>query len=235
MQLGMEVREREQMEEALRERETHLRTLIRTIPDLVWLKDQKGIYLFCNSRFESFFGAKKKDIIGRLAGGVAHDLNNLLSPILGYGEMLLDDFGPNDSRRKKVDQIVQAGLQARDLVRQLLAFSRKQPLEYKPVDMNQAITRFEKLMRRTIREDIEIKLILSPDIQIVMADIGQVEQVIMNLAVNAADAMPEGGRLTIETGRGFIKQQDLGAIDQGPHQINALLFSTAEGGWKCIP
>ena len=142
--------------------------------------------------------AQKVESIGRLAGGVAHDLNNLLTPILGYSEMLLKDFDPSDTRREPMNEILQAGFRARDLVRQLLAFSRKQTMEYKQVDMNQAVTLFEKLLRRTIREDIEIEIIPSPDIPPVMADIGQIEQVIMNLAVNAQDAMTEGGHLTIE-------------------------------------
>lgn len=148
---------------------------------------------------EQYHQIQKMESIGRLAGGVAHDLNNLLTPILGYSEMLLYDFGPEDSRKRKVEQIVQAGFRARDLVQQLLAFSRKQPLEFRPVDMNKAITGFEKLIRRTIREDIEIKTNLTPDTHIVMGDIGHIEQVIMNLAVNAADAMPQGGCLTIQT------------------------------------
>jgi PAS domain S-box-containing protein len=147
---------------------------------------------------ERYYRAQKVESIGRLAGGVAHDLNNLLSPILGYGEMLLDDLDPGDERRESVDEILRAGFRARDLVQQLLAFSRKQTLEYRPVDMGEAVTEFEKLLRRTIREDVEIRILPSPDIPMVMADIGQMEQVIMNLAVNAADAMPEGGILTIE-------------------------------------
>lgn len=142
---------------------------------------------------------QKMESIGRLAGGVAHDLNNLLTPILGYGELLLEGLGPDGKQREFADEIVRAGLQARGLVRQLLAFSRKQTLEYKPVNLNKAVAGFEKLLRRTIREDIEIEIIRSPDIHTVMADIGQIEQVIMNLAVNAADAMPDGGTLTIET------------------------------------
>jgi PAS domain S-box-containing protein len=148
---------------------------------------------------EQYHRAQKVESIGRLAGGVAHDLNNLLSPILGYGEMLLDDLGPEDERRESVDEILRAGFRARDLVRQLLAFSRKQTLEYRPVDMGEAVRRFERLLRRAIREDIEIRIIPSPSIPTVMADIGQMEQVIMNLAVNAGAAMPEGGVLTIET------------------------------------
>jgi PAS domain S-box-containing protein len=143
--------------------------------------------------------AQKVEAIGRLAGGVAHDLNNLLSPIIGYGEMLLDDLNARDARRDAVKQIVHAGMRASDLVRQLLAFSRKQVLDFKAVDINGTIQGFEKLLRRTIREDIGIKTILSPNIRPVMADIGQIEQILMNLAVNAADAMPKGGHITIET------------------------------------
>ncbi|MCP4694130.1 MAG: PAS domain S-box protein [Desulfobacterales bacterium] len=143
--------------------------------------------------------AQKVESIGRLAGGVAHDLNNLLSPILSYGEMLQEDLEPGDSRWMFAGQILRAGFRARDLVRQLLAFSRKQTLEYRPVDLNKAVAGFEKLMRRTIREDIEIEIVPSPHIPLIMADIGQIEQVIMNLAVNAQDAMPGGGRLSIET------------------------------------
>ena len=151
--------------------------------------------------------AQKVEAIGRLAGGVAHDLNNLLSPILGYGEILLDDLGPNDGHRQPVNEIVQAGFRARDLVRQLLAFSRKQTLEYMPVDMNRVIENFYQLLRRTIREDIEIQIRPSSDLQTVMADSGQIELVIMNLAVNAADAMPQGGRLTIETAAADLDEE----------------------------
>ena len=143
--------------------------------------------------------AQKLESLGRLAGGVAHDLNNLLSPILGYSELLLDDFAMHDQRKEKLEQINMAGIRARDLVRQLLAFSRKQTLEFKSVNINKVLTDFGKLLQRTIREDIELSICQSPIMKPVMADIGQIEQVIMNLALNAADAMPEGGKLTIET------------------------------------
>ena len=147
---------------------------------------------------------QKVESIGRLAGGVAHDLNNLLSPILGYSELLRDELDSEDSRRESVDEIMSAGLRARDLVRQLLAFSRKQILEFKALDLNKVTAGLEKLLRRTIREDIEMVFKLSSDAQMVMADIGQIEQVIMNLSVNASDAMPEGGLLTIETSRVYL-------------------------------
>ena len=143
--------------------------------------------------------AQKLEAIGRLAGGIAHDLNNLLSPILGYSEMLLFESATDDPRKGALEQIIKACKGARDLVRQLLAFSRKQALEYKSIDINEALVGFEKLLRSMIREDIEIEIVRSTPIRSIKADIGQIEQVIMNLAVNATDAMPAGGKLTIET------------------------------------
>lgn len=148
--------------------------------------------------------------IGRLAGGGAHDLNNLLSPILGYSELLSEGFDARDSRKIYVDQILHAGLRARDLVHQLLAFSRKQALEYQNINLNDVILRFEKLLRRTIREDVDIKMTLFPGLGNVWADIGQIEQVLMNLAVNAQDAMPGGGTLHIETDQVLLDDQDKG-------------------------
>lgn len=145
------------------------------------------------------FQTQKVEAIGRLTGGIAHDLNNLLSPILGYGELLLFDGQVNDSQRERLKQIIKAGNGARDLVQRLLAFSRKQVLDYKPLDLNVILSEFLKLLRRTIPENIEIKLIQSSSIPNIMADKGQIEQVIMNLAVNATDAMPHGGELVIET------------------------------------
>lgn len=142
---------------------------------------------------------RRVEAIGRLAGGVAHDLNNLLTPVLLYAEMLLDDFSPGDDRKRSVNEILSAGIRARDLVGQLLAFSRKQSLESKPLNINKILAGFGKLLRRTIREDILIDMILGSVDKLVMADVGQLEQVIMNLCINAQDAMPEGGRLTLTT------------------------------------
>jgi len=174
---------------------------------------------------------QKVEAIGQLAGGVAHDLNNLLSPVLGFTEMLLDDTAVGDPRRESLEQVMKAGMGARDLVRQLLAFSRKQTLEYAPLDLNTVIAGFEKLLRRTLREDIVVKLVQSPDIPSVMADVGQIEQVIMNLAINAADAMPDGGCLTIETqlvdlDQDYVREHP-GAVP-GPHVM--LVFSDTGHG-----
>ncbi len=174
---------------------------------------------------ELLLQSQKIEAIGQLAGGIAHDLNNLLSPIIGYGEILQTQLGDRDPRHKAVDAILSAGLRARDLVRQLLAFSRKQTLVFKPVNINQTIEGFQKLLRRTIREDITIEIILAPRIQPVMADAGQIEQIIMNLAVNAADAMPDGGRLTIETAMVELDAAYAAAhpsVSPGPHLMLAV-------------
>ncbi len=150
--------------------------------------------------------SQKMEAVGRLAGGVAHDLNNLLSPIIAYGELLIDGLAPDDRRWQAVNGIFEAGLRARELVRQLLVFGRKQPLDVKPVDLNRTIAAFEKLLRRTIRENIEIRIMLAQGIPAILADAGQIEQIIMNLAVNGQDAMKNGGLLTIETGEAYLDE-----------------------------
>ena len=148
---------------------------------------------------EQFRHAQKMEAVGRLSGGVAHDFNNLLNVILGYGELLLRDLGQQERYRKRLDPIMHAALRAADLTRQLLAFSRKQVLEPKILSCNAVILDAEKMLRRLIGEDIDLQTILTSEDPMVKADPGQLEQVIMNLAVNARDAMPNGGMLTIET------------------------------------
>jgi PAS domain S-box-containing protein len=148
---------------------------------------------------EQYHQAQKVESIGRLAGGVAHDLNNLLTPVLGYGQLMCNDFEEGDKRKGYLKQIMRASERARDLVGQLLAFSRKQTLQYNPLDINSVIRKFSELLRRTIREDVALIFDLQGDIKTVEADVGQIEQVLMNLSVNAADAMPDGGELTFAT------------------------------------
>jgi len=150
--------------------------------------------------------AQKMEAVGRLAGGVAHDFNNMLSPILGYAEMLLADLPSDDPRRRQVQQIKKAAERSRDLTRQLLAFSRKQVLELKVVDLQEIVRSMERLLRHTLRENIELETVISCSSCKVVADVGQIEQILLNLAVNAQDAMPDGGRLTIEVAGG--KQED---------------------------
>jgi PAS domain S-box-containing protein len=143
--------------------------------------------------------AQRMESIGRLAGGVAHDFNNLLSIILGYGEIILEDLDREHPHREPLEQIYQAGIRARALTRQLLAFGRKQVLETRIMDLNNVVTGFEKLLRRLIGEHIQLELTLTAEPLPVRADITQLEQVLMNLAVNARDAMGNGGTLIIET------------------------------------
>src|SRR5205809_3987276 len=142
--------------------------------------------------------AQKMEAVGRLAGGVAHDFNNLLTVITSYSDLLLEDLGPDDPKRDDVGQIRQAAEGAAALTRQLLAFSRQQVLEPKVLDLKATVAATEKLLKRLIGEDVQLTTFLAPDLGVVKADPGQIEQIIINLAVNARDAMPTGGRLTIE-------------------------------------
>ena len=183
-----------------------------------------------NARLEEQYRQSQKvEAIGRLAGGVAHDMNNLLTPIIGYGEMLVADFGPDDRRRQALAQIVEAGYRSRDLVRQLLAFGRKQTLEYKPLDLNKTIEGFQKLLRRTIREDIALKIIPAAGLPTIKADIGQIEQVLMNLSVNAQDAMPKGGRLTLETAMAEI-DENYAAVHPGMQAGHYVMMAISDTG-----
>jgi PAS domain S-box-containing protein len=143
--------------------------------------------------------AQKMEAVGRLAGGIAHDFNNLLMVISGYSEFLLERLGTDSTLRGHAQEIANAAERATSLTRQLLAFSRKQMLAPKIVDLNGVVTENVKMLTRLIGEDIDLVMVPGPDIGAVKADPGQIEQVIMNLAVNARDAMPHGGKLTIET------------------------------------
>ncbi len=150
---------------------------------------------------------RKMEAIGRLAGGVAHDFNNLLSPILGYSEMAMLNIDQGVPLYGHLKQINQAGERAADLTRQLLAFSRKQVLEMTQVNLNVLITNFEKMLRRMIGEDVELHIGLAPSPGPIKADKSQIEQILMNLAVNARDAMPNGGTLSIETSNMYLDEQ----------------------------
>ncbi len=143
--------------------------------------------------------AQKMEAIGRLAGGIAHDFNNLLMVISGYSEFLLEYLAPGAQLRTPVQEIANAAQRATSLTGQLLAFSRKQMLAPRVINLNSVVTENVKMLNRVIGEDIELKMIRGADLGAVKADPGQVEQVIMNLAVNARDAMPYGGKLIIET------------------------------------
>ena len=146
---------------------------------------------------EQLLHSQKMDAIGRLAGGLAHDFNNLITAINGFSDLLLMNLHRGDPLRHHVDEIKKAGQRAASLTRQLLAFSRKQVLQPKVLDLNRVVSDMDQMLRRLIGEDIELETNLAPDLWCVKADPGQIEQVIMNLVVNARDAMPEGGKLLI--------------------------------------
>lgn len=155
--------------------------------------------------------SQKMEAVGRLAGGVAHDFNNLLTAISGYAELGLEGLGSEHPAYGHLVHIASAGERAADLIRHLLAFSRQQTLQPKVLDLNTVVAEFENLIRRTIGEDVELVTSLAPQLGRVKADPGQMEQVLMNLAVNARDAMPSGGRLTIETANAELDDHDAGS------------------------
>jgi two-component system, cell cycle sensor histidine kinase and response regulator CckA len=142
--------------------------------------------------------AQKLEAIGRLAGGIAHDFNNLLSVILSYAELIREDLEPGEPLRADVEEIHKAGVRAAELTRQLLAFSRQQPLQLEVLDPGHILTSAEKMLRRLLGEDVVLTILAQHQIWKIRADRSQLEQVLMNLVVNARDAMPRGGKLTIE-------------------------------------
>jgi PAS domain S-box-containing protein len=150
-------------------------------------------------RQKEFFAAQKMEAIGRLAAGVAHDFNNLLTVVTGYCGILLGHFREEDPLYEGISEIAKASDRAIGLTRQLLAFSRKQVLQPRVLDLNTIVADMDRMLRRLIGEDIDLVTLLAPNLGAVNADPGQIEQVIMNLAINARDAMPKGGKLTIDT------------------------------------
>ncbi len=148
---------------------------------------------------EQFIQSQKMEAIGRLAGGIAHDFNNLLTVINSYSIFAIEDLREGDPMRDDIQMILRAGQRATTLTRQLLAFSRKTPMDIKVLDLNEVIGDLDKMLTRLIGEDVDIRLVLAKELGRIKADVAQVEQVLVNLAVNARDAMPEGGTLTIET------------------------------------
>jgi signal transduction histidine kinase/ActR/RegA family two-component response regulator len=146
-----------------------------------------------------FHHAQKMEAIGQLAGGVAHDFNNLLTVIRSYGDLLMQDFLPGSQQCDDIEQILKATDAASALTKQLLAFGRQQMVKLEVIDLNAIIEQLDKMLRRLLGDDIEYATVLEHDVSRVEADVGQIQQILMNLAVNARDAMPSGGKLTVET------------------------------------
>jgi signal transduction histidine kinase/ActR/RegA family two-component response regulator len=174
---------------------------------------------------EQFLQAQKMEAVGQLAGGVAHDFNNILTAILGLSEFLLQNPGDKETMSADITEIKTAAQRAAVLTRQLLAFSRQQVLKPRILDLSVTIAEMDKMLRRVLNENIDLKTVVSPRLAAVKADPGQIEQVLMNLVVNARDAMPNGGRLTIELAnveltKDYVKEH-LGA-SEGPHVMLAV-------------
>ncbi len=173
------------------------------------ISDRKAAEEALRQSEEQLRHAQKMEAIGQLAGGIAHDFNNLLTSVLGHAELILAELHPGSSMLEDVEGIREAGLRAAALTRQLLAFSRKQVLEPRSLDVNAVVVGVGKMLRRLIGEDVELVTDLDPALGSVRADPGQIEQVVLNLAVNARDAMPEGGRLVISTRNRELSAEEL--------------------------
>jgi two-component system, cell cycle sensor histidine kinase and response regulator CckA len=172
--------------------------------------------------------SQKIEAVGQLAGGIAHDFNNLLTAITGYTELLLSSLAADDPLRSHAEQVRRSAQRAASLTQQLLAFSRRQVLEPKTLNLNEVISGIEEMLRRLIGEHIELRTRRAPDLWPVRADPGQLEQAIMNLVVNARDAMPGGGRLSIETGNAELDPAYAGAhmpIEPGDYAMVAVTDS----------
>jgi PAS domain S-box-containing protein len=174
---------------------------------------------------EALLQSQKMEGIGRLAGGIAHDFNNLLTAIVGYAEFAEASLSPEDPVAADVEQIIRAANRAAELTSQLLAFARKQMIEPRVLNLNDLVLRMDKLLRRLIGEDVELIARPAPDLGLVKVDPGQFEQILINLAINARDAMPGGGKLTIETRNVFLGADDIRQYPEvipGPHVLLAI-------------
>ena len=178
---------------------------------------------------KEFFAAQKMEAIGRLAAGVAHDFNNLLTVIVGYSSLILAGMSESDPRYAEVCEIDKAGEMAATLTRQLLAFCRKRVLEPKVLNINSIVSDMRRMLRRLIGEDFELVTVLDPALGSIKADPGHVEQVVMNLAVNARDAMKKGGKLTIETANVEFDAADTGRHVAVPPGAYVMLTMTDTG------
>jgi two-component system cell cycle sensor histidine kinase/response regulator CckA len=214
----------------LRKNGTHVPALVSVLPldsshflaVVTDLTERKRTEAALASLEEQLRQAQKMEAVGRLAGGIAHDFNNLLSVILSYTELLLLDLGDRDPMREDIEQIHRAGERAAALTRQILTFSRRRFVAPKVIDLNTVLADMDKILRRTIGEDVELTLLAASAIGLVRVDPSSIEQVVMNLAVNARDAMPTGGKLTIETSNIELEERYAGGqlgTSPGPYVV----------------
>jgi two-component system, cell cycle sensor histidine kinase and response regulator CckA len=179
---------------------------------------------------EQFRQVLKMEAVGRLSGGIAHDFNNILGVIIGYSELLRERLDAKDPLVSCVDEILAAGRRGASLIRQLLAFSRQQVLEPKIIDLNAIVSDTEKMLRRLIGEDIELETVLDPTPAKIKADQTQIEQVLLNLSVNARDAMPNGGKLTIRTENAEMSEADIRRYSYPVKPGRYMLLTVSDNG-----
>lgn len=196
--------------------------LVRLGPAITAALELKDARAALRSSEERLLHAQRMDALGSLAGGVAHDYNNLTTAMLGYCELVLDTLDADDARRADMEEIRLAAESAAGLSRQLLAFSRKQVMDLRPLQLNRVVAGTERLLRRLIGDVVELETALAPDLPAVRSDAGQLEQVLVNLVVNARDAMPDGGVVRIETARVTIDESHCATNPDarpGPHVV----------------
>jgi two-component system cell cycle sensor histidine kinase/response regulator CckA len=216
-------RAHDELERRVQERTADLRKVNEDLQREIGERRQAEIAL--RNSEEQLRQSQKMEAVGRLAGGIAHDFNNLLSIILSYSTMLGADLESDDPVREDLEEIQRAGERAATLTRQLLAFSRQQVLAPKIVDLNVVIAAMHKMLGRVIGEDVDFRSVTPPGLGNVKVDPGQIEQVIMNLVVNARDAMPKGGKLTVETANVSLDEPyaaEHAGVRPGPHVMLAV-------------
>jgi PAS domain S-box-containing protein len=206
--IARDITDPKRVEDELKQHRDHLEDIVRErTAELIAANQQLHQQIIERERLEEQLRQSQKlEAVGQLAGGIAHDFNNLLVPIIGYADLSLINLAPDAKLYADLMQIKTAALRAAGLTRQILAFSRQQVLELKVLDFNVIIEEFKKMLQSLIGEDIELRTFLAPSLYRIKADRGQIEQVLLNLAVNSRDAMPKGGRLIIETINVFLDE-----------------------------
>lgn len=214
--IGRDISEQQRVRQQLSQYRDHLEEIVKArTEELVTtnkklkreIEERKNVELQADALEAQLQHAQKMEAVGRLAGGVAHDFNNLLTGIVGFAELLISSLPNDDERRGDVSEILQASNRAGELVQQLLAFSRKQPVSRRLVDLDQLVASLQKMLTRIIGANVELAVRSGPGLHLIDIDAGQLEQILVNLAVNASDAMPGGGSIEISTDNATLSEE----------------------------